>query len=95
MKTILLSFFLFVAILPFAQEFRYDFKVEGISEPASAKLTIANLRDILGVMLVRFDDDVDLFIILTQLDFEVDEMITKLGINGVVVAGLITKVNVE
>jgi hypothetical protein len=80
----------------FAQEstyqYQYQFSITGISESGPAKGQIEIIRDLMGVKVVKFDDSTDLFVVLTHLDFNPEEMVEKFGLNGVYIAGEIIKI---
>ncbi len=97
-KKVLLILSLNLLLLCFsahAQKFSYTFKVTDVTNPAVAKQTINQLRDLMGVQLVRFDDSTDLFTVETPHDFVLPELIEKLGLNAVEVNGTIVKSTIE
>ena len=79
----------------FSQKFTYNFKIESVTDPGNAKYAIEEIRDLLGVRIVRFMDETDEFEILTHLEWEVDEMAYDFSTIGFVLIGIITKTNVE
>lgn len=86
---------LFIGQLSFSQGYSYSFQVDGVSNPGEAKQYASQIRDILGVQQIKFDDAVDRYTILTHLDFDVTEISLKLQNNGVVVYGSISKIHIE
>lgn len=95
MRILFFGLLLIFSGLVSAQEYRYDFKIEDVSEPGTAKSSIESLRDLLGVTIIKFDDEIDQFSIFTHLDFDVEETILKLEINGITINGTIVKINLE
>lgn len=79
----------------YSQQYKYEFKVDGVTDPGTAKGTIAQIRDLMGVRVVTFDDSEDRFIVLTDHDMNPSEMIEKFEGNGVVIVGDINKINLE
>lgn len=94
-KFLLLLGGLFIAQLSYSQEYSYSFQVTDVSNPGEAKEYASQIRDILGIQQIKFDDAVDRYTILTHLDFDVEEMKGKLEENGVMVYGSISKINIE
>lgn len=92
-KQILVFGLLLTSVFGYTQDFKYEFSVTGITEYGPAKLTINDIRDIIGVRIVKFNDATDRFTILTDYDFDLEEMMTKLESNGVDIAGEISKIN--
>jgi hypothetical protein len=84
---------LFVSVS--GQQYSYELQLESITNPGEAKASIGEMRDVLGVRVIKFIDTADQFQILTDLDFDVDEMKAKLLSNGITVLGEITKTNLE
>ena len=99
LKILYLSFFLVLGSASYTQEssfnYHYIFKLEGISEPSNAKFTIVEIRELLGVKAMRFNDETDEFTILTHLDYEVEELSYDFGTIGLVLVGDIIKLIIE
>lgn len=85
----------FGCLTSFGQQFSYTFQLVDISEPGEAKLTIDEIRELLGVTVIKFNDDSDRFEILTHLDYDLPELTSDLAYIGLVLVGEITKVNIE
>lgn len=75
----------------FGQTFTYSFKIQLVTDPGHAKIKIGQIRDLLGVKTVYFQDDLDQFRIKTHLDFEVEEMMSDFESIGLTVQGGVTK----
>ena len=95
MKTLTTLLITFCFLGAYAQDFIYTFKLTGVTEPGDAKYAINDMRSILEVKTVYFDDDTDKFEIHTDLDFEITTMMEDLYYGGLLVDGEISKINVE
>ncbi|NOQ74761.1 MAG: hypothetical protein GQ574_22295 [Crocinitomix sp.] len=99
LKIIFFSVVLFIGSFSFAQDsshdFNYVFKFEGITEPSDAKHTIFEIRELLGVKVVRFNNETDEFTILTHLDWSIEEMGYDFGTIGLVLVGDLVKIIIE
>lgn len=96
MLKIILGFILLILLnISFSQDsnyaFQYQFKITGIEEYGEAKLKIEDVRDLMGVKVVKFDDITNRYIVLTHLDFDIIELIEKFGANGIDIDGEIVK----
>lgn len=81
--------------LAFSQNYNYDFVVVGVSDPGEAKKTINDIRDFVGVTVIYFKDETDLFTIYTHLDYEIEELGLAFSEMGLELIGPIVKTNVE
>lgn len=95
MKNLLFFFAFFISLSSFTQDFRYEFTISGVTEPAEAKYKINEIRELLGVSIMRFNDEIDQFVIETHLDYDVVELTADLSEIGIVLIGEIHKINVE
>jgi hypothetical protein len=95
LKLLILFGGLFLSQITFCQEYSYTFSLTEVSNPGDAKESIDKMRDVLGVNLIKFDDETDRFEIITRFDFLLEEMRTKLETNGVLVSSEISKINIE
>lgn len=83
----------FCSLISFSQEFKYSFKIVDATTNETGKHTINLLRDVMGVQVIRFYDNTDLFVVETHLDFNVEELVYKLALNDILVNGSILKEN--
>ncbi len=96
MKLFLLLFCSFAfQQLAFSQHYNYDFVVVGVSDPGEAKKTISDIRDFVGVTVIYFKDETDLFTIYTHLNYEIEELGLAFSEMGLELIGPIVKTNVE
>lgn len=79
----------------YSQQFKYEFQLESISDSGDAKHVIADIRELLGVVIVKFHDEVDEFEILTHLNWEVEEMKYDLESIGYELSDVIVKTIIE
>jgi hypothetical protein len=95
-KILSLSFALLSSILIHAQdpdiEYRYEFSMTGITDYGPAKMQMENIRDLMGIQVIKFIDTSNRFIVLTHLEFDPAELLMKLESNGIDVDGEIYKI---
>ncbi|MFT5822001.1 MAG: hypothetical protein ACI8ZM_003257 [Crocinitomix sp.] len=97
LKVLLINALLFIGSFSFAQEstydYQYEFSITGITENGPAKMEMEAVRDLMGVRVIKFDDSLDLFIVLTHLEFNPEELLVKFITNGVEIDGEIIKID--
>ena len=76
-------------------DFRYEFKIVGVTEDASAKMKIDLIRDVMGVKRINFDATLDKFIVFSNYGFDVEELFMKLEMNDLDIEGEIMKIEIE
>lgn len=79
----------------YSNGFSYVFKFDGVTEPADGKYAIIEIRELLGVRAVRFNNDTDEFNILTHLDWTVEEMTFDFESLGFTLSGELIKIYLE
>ena len=73
-------------------QYEYVFIVDQITDYGPAKMVIKEIRNVMGVKIVKFLDDNDQFVVSTHLDFDPIELVDKFEQNGVNIVGVIKKI---
>lgn len=77
--------------ISFGQDFKYEFSLDGVTDPVQAKSKIVTVRKITGAKTAKFNDDTDVFILETHLNMNVNSLKAKFESYELDVQGVIQK----
>ncbi len=78
-----------------SQNYKYEFKIQEITNPSQAKVETDKIRALVGAKIVYFNDESDTFQVFTHISNDIGRLTSKFEANGLPLDGEILIFEIE